>query len=129
MALKVRYNATNVYLVNNLKLVPGLNILTGTDEELQAFVDHPHVKLKQKQKVEGTPVIEILSEIDDPETGTDDDGIEYVKDKRKAGEIIEDIKEITDHAVLKNLIKDERTTVRDAAQARLDDLIKQSTPE
>jgi len=155
--LKVTYTKSNVHTFDEIRLLPGLNILNKlTPEQEKAFLSHPDIKEKIKKGVivvhnsktvraEPAEGVENENPDDEIETGdeefrteddendgegdeTDEEADEDTADPRPVKEILEDLGSVVDISYLRALTNDKRVTVAKAAQKRLDKVIEESNP-
>lgn len=132
--VKIQYNRPNVHTHGQFRIVPGLNMLKMTDDELKEFKAHPVIKEKIKKghitiqgddaAVRSEAEIEVSNE--DPSEEHATGGKEDRVDARKAAEIIADLPDVNDIAYLRALSLDDRKTVSAAAKSRLEE-IEQAT--
>lgn len=134
--LKVKFNLPKIYAVGDVKLIPGINYVP--DDKVEAFLDHPHVKIRIEK---GT--IEVLG-------GTDEGGADFTAEKElpegavmtdddtdpvrteaptapiSAAQLVKDIPNLFDMALLRELATDSRKTVQKAAQDQIERIEKET---
>lgn len=124
--IEIKNNKPTLYSANGITLQPGLNRLD--EESAKKFLSHPHVKIKADRgilEVRGAVRAEVVDEVLPEETeGEEVEAIEAINlDSMSAKAAIKTIAISDDVDFLVSVIvNDSRTTVIDAAQARLEEI-------